>query len=116
MGGTPTRTRRLPARGTEARTPPVAEIFVKRTGPGEFAVQVVEGPDTTTHRVTMPPTFIGHGSLLDLKFVDADAVVEESFRFLLEREPPSAILPEFDLPEINVHFPDYYDELRRRLG
>jgi hypothetical protein len=65
-------------RGTEARTPPVAEIFVKRTGPGEFAVQVVEGPDTT--------------------------------------EPPPAILAEFDLPEINIHFPDYYDELRRRLG
>jgi hypothetical protein len=93
----------------------VAEIFVKRTGPGEFAVQVVDGTETTDHRVTMPPAFIGHGSMFG-KFVGADAVVLESFRFLLEREPASAILPEFDLPEISLHFPDYYDELRRRLG
>ena len=93
----------------------MAEIFVKRTGPGEFAVRVVEGSDTTTHRVTMPPSFIGHGSLFG-KFVGADAVVLESFRFLLEREPAAAILSEFDLPDINVHFPDYYDELQRRLS
>jgi hypothetical protein len=92
----------------------VAEILVKRSGPGEFTVQVVDGADTTTHRVTMPPSFIGHGSLFG-KFVGAEAVVEESFRFLLEREPASAILAEFDLPDINVYFPDYYDELRRRL-
>jgi hypothetical protein len=97
-----------------ARTLTVAEIFVKRVGPGEFAVEVVEGSDTTAHRVTMPSTFIGHGSLFG-KFVGAEAVVEESFRFLLEREPASAILPEFDLPDISTYFPDYFDELRRRL-
>ena len=93
----------------------MAEISVKRTGPGEFAVEVVDGLNTTTHRVTMPPTLIGPGSLLNLKFVSATAVVEESFRFLLERQPASAITPEFDLPEITIEFPDYYDELRRRL-
>jgi hypothetical protein len=34
-------------------------------------------------------------------------LVEASFRFLLEREPPSAILRKFALSEIERYFPDY---------
>ena len=39
-----------------------------------------------------------------------------SFEFLLEREPTSAILPEFSLDVIGRYFPEYEDELPRRLG
>ena len=34
-------------------------------------------------------------------------LVRDSFEFLLEREPPSAILRRFDLPTIERYFPEY---------
>ncbi len=45
-----------------------------------------------------------------------EALVEESFRFLLEREPPDAILRRFELPIIGRYFADYPDEIRRRMA
>lgn len=47
---------------------------------------------------------------------DLERVVRASFEFLLEREPASSILPEFSLDVIGRYFPEYEDELRRRLG
>lgn len=43
-------------------------------------------------------------------------LVEESFRFLLEREPKESILSRFELPVIGRYFPEYERELARRLG
>jgi hypothetical protein len=46
---------------------------------------------------------------------DASAVehlVRRSFEFLLEREPPSAILRTFDLSVIRRYFPDYDQKLK----
>jgi hypothetical protein len=44
------------------------------------------------------------------------ALVEESFRFMLEREPREAILRRFALPVIGRYFPEYEREIRRRLA
>ena len=44
-----------------------------------------------------------------------ERLLEASFRFLLEREPKESILPRFDLPVISRYFPDYADDVRRRL-
>ena len=41
--------------------------------------------------------------------------MRESFEFLLEREPASAILPVFSLDVIPNYFPEYKDELPGRL-
>jgi hypothetical protein len=43
-------------------------------------------------------------------------VVRESFNFLLEREPATSILREFSLYDIARYFPEFPDELRRRLS
>ena len=43
-------------------------------------------------------------------------LVEESFRFLLEREPPSSILRRFAISDIARYFPDYPDQMAIRLG
>jgi len=59
------------------------------------------------HVVTVPERFGG---------ADLERVVRESFEFLLEREPPSSILPEFSLDVIGRYFPEYEDELARRLA
>ena len=44
---------------------------------------------------------------------DIERLVERSFDFLLEREPPSAILATFDLAVIQRYFPDYDSAFKR---
>ena len=48
--------------------------------------------------------------------MDDETLVKESFEFLLEREPQTSILAEFPLTTISQYFPEYLDELRRRLS
>ncbi len=62
---------------------------------------------TSRHRVSVPERFGDE---------DLERVVRASFEFLLEREPASSILPEFSLDVISRYFPEYEDELPRRLG
>jgi hypothetical protein len=47
---------------------------------------------------------------------DPSALVEASFTFLLEREPRESILRSFELAVIGRYFPEYADEIVRRLG
>jgi hypothetical protein len=47
--------------------------------------------------------------------VDPARLVEQSFRFLLEREPVTSILPSFDLTVIERYFPEYRREIAARL-
>lgn len=53
---------------------------------------------------------------LELPEDDPERVVRASFEFLLEREPASSILPEFSLDEISRYFPEYREELPKRLS
>lgn len=62
---------------------------------------------TSDHRVSVPTRFGDE---------DLERVVRASFEFLLEREPASSILPEFSLDVIGRYFPEYEDELPRRLA
>ena len=45
---------------------------------------------------------------------DVESLVARSFDFLLEREPPTAILASFDLSVIQRYFPEYDTTFRRR--
>jgi hypothetical protein len=47
---------------------------------------------------------------------NAKRLIEESFRFLLEREPNTSILRSFDITDISLYFPEYEREIRRRLA
>jgi hypothetical protein len=90
-----------------------AVISITPAGPHEFGVEVTEGEETTSHKVIVPP------SLLDgwgLDETDSETVIRESFAFLMEREPATAILPEFSLAIISRYYPEYKDELPERLG
>jgi hypothetical protein len=44
--------------------------------------------------------------------IEPEDLVRRSFEFLLEREPRTSILHEFDLPMIGQYFPDYEREIR----
>lgn len=88
----------------------MSEIDVNALGPREFGVQVREGNTTTSHRVTVPDDLVDA-----MSGAEPSRLVEESFAFLLEREPATAILRQFSLRDISRYFPEYTEELQRRL-
>jgi hypothetical protein len=53
---------------------------------------------------------------LDPDALGPDGLVRAAFEFLLEREPNTAILREFELPEIGRFFPEWEATLRARLA
>lgn len=65
----------------------------------------------TDHTVTVDPSY--HEKLTAGR-VSVEDLVEKSFEFLLEREPNTSILKEFDLPTINRYFPEYEETIRKR--
>lgn len=66
-----------------------------------------------SYEVSVPE---GYLEKLGLAAFAPERLLEESFRFLLEREPASSILPRFELPVIARYFPEYEKEIRRRLA
>ncbi|MDP9070890.1 MAG: hypothetical protein M3N68_06325 [Actinomycetota bacterium] len=90
----------------------MSDVTVTAMGPGQFGVQVREGDTTTSHKVVVPAEVVDELGIPDL---DPQLLVEESFAFLLEREPATSIMREFPLSEISRHFPEYLEEIRRRL-
>ena len=82
----------------------MADIAITPAGDRCYDV-TVDGE--SRHRVSVPARFGDE---------DLERVVRVSFEFLLEREPASAILPEFSLDVIGRYFPEYETELPRRLG
>lgn len=88
-------------------------------GPERFGVQVTEGGITTSHEVSVPTDVLDEAGITVLAEVDAgvgERVVRETFAFLLEREPATAILRTFSLPDVSRYFPEFLDELRTRLA
>jgi hypothetical protein len=77
------------------------------------AATVAEGGGRTSHRVS-----VSRAELEELApgMSEPDALVEESFRFLLEREPKESILERFALSDIKRYFPEYGREITVRLG
>ena len=90
----------------------MADIRVKSVGNDEYEVTVAGAGERTVHRVRVTE----RDRLQFGREATAERLLEESFRFLLEREPPSSILSRFDLPVIGKYFPEYPAEIRKRLG
>lgn len=90
----------------------MADIQVEAAGDESYRVRVEEAEGTSEHTVRVPAGQLeryGGGC-------DPAELVEESFRFLLEREPRQAILSRFELSTIEGYFPEYAEEIRRRTG
>ncbi len=88
-------------------------IKITPAAPHEYTVEVTEHDEKTSHHVIVPQSLLAEWGLED---VDEEAVVRESFAFLLEREPATSILPDFSLAIIPRYFPEYREELPQRLG
>ena len=91
----------------------MSDITVRSLGPGRFGVQVREGEVTTSHKVAVSDALLDD---LGLRDADPGTVVRETFAFLLDREPASAIQGDFPLEQVATRFPDFYAELRVRVG
>lgn len=91
----------------------MAAVEVTPIGSSEFQVEVHGGRKVTTHRVTVPD---GYPDQLGVGDVALNVLVRESFRFLLEREPKESILREFELSVIERYFPEYPDEIGKRVN
>ncbi len=86
-------------------------IDVKKIEDGAFSVTVTDHVETT-HEVSVDRSYWEE---LTGGEVSMETLVERSFEFLLEREPNTSILPSFKLSTITRYFPDYEDEIRRRI-
>jgi hypothetical protein len=79
--------------------------------PGEqpmvFNVVISDSAGSTKHRVTLADAT--YQRLTGGK-ITPDACVEAAFKFLLERESKSDILPSFDINVINLSFPSFERE------
>ena len=73
---------------------------------------VVQGETETVHRVSMSQEYYRD---LCGATVTHEYVLVQAFRFLLEREPNTAILREFDVADIPSYFEDFEAVLKDRL-
>ena len=73
---------------------------------------IVEGDVETRHRVTMSQEYY---RTLCGATVTHEFVLVTAFKFLLEREPNTAILTAFDITDINTYFPEFEEEIKGRL-
>ena len=86
------------------------EITYGDAGSGWVAHVTVTAPTKTSHVIRVSASDLeryGGGDVHDL--------IRRSIEFLLDREPNTSILREFDLSVINRYFPEFEDAMARRL-
>lgn len=86
---------------------------VKKDGETVFDLKIVEGDSTTKHMVSVKDSTFER---LVEKEVSKRDLVEESFKFLLDREPKESILSSFELGVIERYFPEYPEEMGERFS
>jgi hypothetical protein len=97
----------------------MTDIEVRCTGGIEAwrcSVRVIDGHGPSSFDVTSRDP----AALLPLSAAaptdhDVERLVRETFEFLLEREHVSSILSSFELMVVGRYFPEYPEEIRRRL-
>jgi hypothetical protein len=94
------------------KSPPELKIEIQKLAAFDFRVRVIEGSSLSTHRVTLNPKDF---EKLSRGKSTPEELVRRSFEFLLEREPKESILARFDVSVISRYFPEYENEIARRL-
>ena len=84
-------------------------ILIKELSDEEFQV-TVNAKNLTSHNVTLTDDV--YQNLTNGK-VSKKELIEFSFKFLLEREPNTSILPSFELSVISRYFPEYIKAVKK---
>jgi hypothetical protein len=96
----------------------MSEISVScEAAPGGWRCRVTVRDDgsTSAHDVTVSATDATDlAAATDPSHVQR--LLEETFDFLLEREPKESILRSFDLSVVSTYFPEFEHEIRSRLA
>lgn len=104
----------LPAPRVRVARAFVKDITIVGMEPGVYGVQVSEARGVeTSHLVRIPDTF---GAEIGVPDVEPERLLRETFAFLLDREPSTAILQEFSLDDVDRYFPEYRTEIANRVG
>jgi hypothetical protein len=90
----------------------MADLTMRKLGPGSFVVDVAHEGTATTHQVEVPE---GLAENLGGAGTSDERLVEESFDYLLERESNTSILRKFSIDRIGDYFPGWGSEMERRL-
>lgn len=86
-------------------------ISVEPLGESKYRVTVEEEGSRTVHEVTATRQVLERYA----PGTPPEQLIRASFEFLLEREPKESILARFDLPVIERYFPEYPQEIRKRV-
>ncbi|SDJ50703.1 hypothetical protein SAMN04488074_102237 [Lentzea albidocapillata subsp. violacea] len=89
------------------------EVRITSMADHEYAAEVHEGTETTTHHVVLTQGFLDD---LAVQEPDGPTLVEEIIRYLLDREPNTAVPHELDPAALVGQDAEFLPELRRRLG
>jgi hypothetical protein len=81
----------------------------------QCTVTVGDGRGTSRHEVTVS-TAQADDLAAAHDQTGVERLVEETFDFLLEREPKESILTAFDIDVVSRYFPEYEHEIRSRLA
>lgn len=73
---------------------------------------VVRSNTVTKHQVTLTEAYYRR---LTAGAVPPEELVKQSFEFMLDREPNTSILSEFNLTVISTYFPGYEREIKSRF-
>ncbi len=85
---------------------------ISENGGWEFKIVVEEESSRTKHRVRMEKDFYEN---LETE-IGPEEVVQNSFEFLLEREAKEMILSEFNITVIGKYFPEFEEEIKKRIN
>jgi hypothetical protein len=88
-------------------------IEIEKFDASHFRVRVVDEVSESFHQITLNPKDCAK---LAGGAADPEELIRKSFHFLLEREPKESILARFDLSAISRYFPEYEQEIKRRLS
>ena len=86
-------------------------IAVRHERGNDYVVTIDDPRGATSHVVTVWPSDVERYA----PGAAPEELVEAAFEFLLEREPPQAILARFELPVIERYFPDFPSAMATRF-
>ncbi len=89
----------------------MTDINIVKVNQNTYQVTVIDN-NTTTHDVHVEKTY---ALQLTQGKISTTELIIKSFEFLLEREPNTSILRQFDLPLINRYFPEYEQHMAQHL-
>jgi hypothetical protein len=87
----------------------MAEIVTQAVGEELYEAEVTDQGRRHAYQVSVPD------DLVERVGADPAAIVRATIAFLLDREPPTSILPRFDCSVVSRYFPDYEAQLPRYL-